>query len=339
MTAKSTEKYSPAKLHADLKKGIVAPLYLFFGQEDFLIDQWIDLVRKAVLQPGDEDFNLDLLYGNETDGAAVVNAAMSFPMMAERRLVVVKDFHHLKEKSINLIVAYAQKPSTSSCLVLTSTKLSGTNAAIKSLRKQCHTLEAKPLYDNHIPPWIKAHVKSRGLEISDQAVNLLQVNAGNSLRRLASEIDKIELLLKDRKNIGIEDIEAIVGTGREFNVFEFADAVAEKNQVKSLRVLNRLLELGESPIGLLVMLVRQYNIIIKAKEMALARAQKDEMSRTLRVNPYFVEKYIRQAGKYTRQQLGDVMQLLLKADQHLKSSYQKPRLILETLIFEINALK
>ena len=45
MTAKSTEKYSPAKLHADLKKGIVAPLYLFFGQEDFLIDQWINLVR------------------------------------------------------------------------------------------------------------------------------------------------------------------------------------------------------------------------------------------------------------------------------------------------------
>ncbi len=332
-------KYTATQFKADVRKGDIAPVYLFYGQEDFLIREWSKALQKAALHPGDEDFNLDVLYGNETDGAAIVNTAMSFPMMAEKRMVIVNEFHHLNEKSLNLIAAYAQKPSVSCCLVLTTTKLSGTNAVIKTLSKYCKTLEAKPLYDNHIPAWIKAHVKERGYNITDEAASLLQLNAGNSLRRLASEIDKIELLLKERREISVRDIEAIVGASKEYNVFELADAVAEKNMPKSLRILNRLLELGESPIGILVMLTRHYTIIAKAKEMAAQRARKDEMSRTLRVNPYFIDKYVRQAGKYNQSQLGNIFQMLLTADQYLKSSYQKPRLVLETLIFEINSLK
>jgi DNA polymerase III subunit delta len=338
MTAKTKEKYTVARLNADMKNGEISPLYLFYGPEDFLIEGWINSILKKSLQPGDEDFNLDILYGNETDGASIVNVAMSFPMMAERRLVIVKEFHHLKEKCIKLISTYMQKPSGTSCLVLASSKFTSTNAVIKSWSKLCRALEAKPLYDNHVPPWIRSHVKERGLTIADDAINLLQMNAGNSLRRLASEIDKIELVLKDRREVAVEDVESVVGASKEFNVFEFADAVSDKNQPKSLRILHRLLELGESPIGMLVMLNRQYTIIVKAKELSAASARKDEMSRALRVNPYFVEKYVRQAGKYNRNQLGDIMQLLLTADQHLKSSYQKPKLILESLIFEINAL-
>ena len=339
MTAQSKAKYTAAQLQADLKNKAIAPLYLFYGQEDFLVAGWIKAITEKVLQPGDKDFNFDLLYANETDGAAIVNIAMSFPMMADKRLIIVRDFHHLKEKCIKLITAYLQKPSVTSCVVLTTSKFGASNAVVKAWSKLCTSIEAKPLYENQIPPWIKSHIKDRGFTITDEAVNLLQMNAGNSLRRLASEIDKVELVLKERRQIQVDDIEAVVGTSKEFNVFEFADSVADKNQQKSLRILSRLLELGESPIGILVMLSRHYTIVVKAKEMALARARKDEMSSSLRVNPFFVDKYVRQAGKYNRAQLGDVMQFLLKADQHLKSSYQKPKLILESLIFEINALK
>lgn len=339
MTAAKTEKYSATRFKADLKKGALSPVYLFYGQEDYLIESWTTALQKALLQPGDEDFNFDVFYGNETDGAAIVNAAMSFPMMADRRLVIVREFHHLKEKNIKLILSYAKKPMASSCLVLTSSKLKGTNSVVRSLSKLCPAIEAKPLYDNHVLPWITSHVKERGYSITVQAANLLQMNAGNSLRRLASEIDKVELLLKERTEIDVPDIEAAVGASREFNIFEFADAVVDKNQARSLSILKRLLELGESPIGMLVMLTRHYSIIAKAKDMIRLHTRKDEMSKSLKINPYFLEKYLRQAAKYNRNQIAAVIQLLLEADQHLKSSYQKPKLIIETLIFEINSLR
>lgn len=326
-------KYTFTHFYAELNEKKISQLYLFYGEEDFLIQQLMEALIKAVLQPGDADFNLDILYGNETDGAAIVNAAMSFPMMAERRLVIVKDFTLLNEKSLQLLLKYAEKPSASTCLCLISAKL-GINAAMKRLKEICKTIEAKRLYDNQVPAWIKSFARERGYGISDQAASLLQINVGNSLRRLSSEIDKIELLIKANE-ITVDDVEAVVGATKEFNVFEFCDAVAGKQLEKSLRILNRLLELGESPVGLLVMLSRHFTIMAKAKELLLKRSTRSAIAKELHINHYFIDKYIQQTQKYRREQLQAIFQLMLTADQHLKSSYQKPKLVIESLLFEI----
>lgn len=336
--SQAKSKYTVSKFQADLKAQHIAPLYLFYGEEDFLVKQLIESLQNAVLQPGDEDFNLDVLYGSEADGAAIVNIAMSFPMMAERRLVLVKDFHQLDDKGLQLLVKYAEKPSPTTCLCLTSSKLAANKSGIKKLKQLAKSIETKRLYDNQIPAWIKTHVKERGYSISEEAASLLQINVGNSLRRLSSEIDKIELLKKEDKSISVTDVEAIVGATKEFNVFEFCDSVADGDMSKSLRILQRLLELGESPIGILVMLTRHFTIMIKAKEMVLKRASRNDMASALKINPYFIDKYISQSKKFRREQLQLVFQCLLLADRHLKSSYQKPKLIIESLLFEIYSL-
>ncbi len=330
--------YSATQFYSDLKAHNIAPVYLFYGEEDFLVKQYSDRLQKAVLQPGDEDFNLDIFYGNESDAAAVVNAALAFPMMAEKRLVVVRDIHFMNDSSMQLLVKYAERPSPTTCLCLTSSKLNGTKSVVKKLKQLARCIESKPLYDNQIPDWIQTHIMSRGYSISEEAATLLHINVGNSLRRLSSEIDKIELLKKDDKNITIEDIETIVGSTKEFNVFEFCDAVAARDNEKSLRIINRLLELGESPIGVLVMLTRHYTILTKTKELVTKRASKNDMASTLKVNPYFVDKYVSQARLYSRDNLRNIFQLLLQADQHLKTSYQKPKLVIESLLFEIYSL-
>ncbi|MBN1464200.1 DNA polymerase III subunit delta [candidate division KSB1 bacterium] len=332
---KASDKYTSNQFYADLHDGRIALFYLFYGEEEFLIRRATDALQKAALQPGDEDFNLDVLYGSETDGATIINAAMSFPMMASRRLVIVKDFHHLDEKGHALLLKYAEKPSPSSCLCLTSSKYTGASGIIKKLAPYARVLEAKRLYDNQVPAWIRSHLKERGYTIAEEAATLLQMNVGNSLRRLSSEIDKIELLKKESRDITIEDVEAVVGATKEYNVFEFCDAVAGKDVEKSLRILYRLIELGESPVGLLVMLNRHFAILAKTKELALKRTAKEEMAKNLRVNHYFLDKYLQQAQKYRREQIQQIFQLMLTADAQLKMSYQKPRLTLETLLFEI----
>jgi DNA polymerase III subunit delta len=329
------EQNTAAQLFKELKQKQIAPVYLFFGEEDFLIEQFTDAVHEAALQPGDKDFNLDIFWANEYDGAAIVNAAAAFPMMAERRLIIVKEIHLLDDKSQALLLKYAQKPSPTSCVILTSSKIT---AAVKKLRPLAFSIEAKPLYENQAPQWIKSHVKTRGFTISDEAIGLLQLNVGVSLRRLASEIDKIELLLKGRSEISIADVEAIVGSAKEFTIFELGDAVADKKLDKSLRVLERLLELGESAVGILAMLSRHFILLAKSKEIAGRRAQREEIAKLLKINAFFVEKYLQQSTKYKHEHLAQIFILLLRADQHLKSSYQKPRLVLETLIVEIYSL-
>ena len=328
-------KGSETQLYNSLRQKEFCPLYLFFGEEDYLVEQYADAVIAAALAPEDKDFNLDIFYGNETDGATIVNAASAFPMMSERRVVIVKEFHHLDNTAQNLLVKYAQNASPSTSLILTGSASALTSSIVKKLLPFGFAVEAKPLYENQAPTWIKAHVKKRGLDIGDEAVTLLAANTGVSLRRLASEIDKIELLLGDRKTIGVADVEAIVGSSKEFTKFELGDAVAEKKLEKSLRILNRLMEWGELPTSVLSSLIRHFFMLAKAKELSTARVSREQIAEALRTNPYFVGKYLQQANCYKREHLAQIFALLLQADQQLKSSYQKPQLTLEMLIFEI----
>ena len=320
---------------SNINSGKIKPVYVLYGEEDFFVEQFLEELKGTLFNPGDEDFNLDVYYGSETDGTSIVNAASSFPMMVDTRLVIVKEFHHLNEKSREQVVRYCRNPAQSSCLVLASSKLSKSHKTIKSFAENCTLIETKPLYDNQVAPWIKSQVAHRKRTITDDAIALLQASAGNSLRRLFSELNKIEILIKDKKDIQVQDVERVVGISKEHTIFEFCDAVAEKKVSKSLTILHRLLELGENPTGILVMLNRHFMLLTKAKEMVLKRSRKDDMVSELRINRYFIQKYITQTKQYSRAQLFSIFELLLEADTHLKSSYQKPKLVLESLLFEI----
>ncbi len=322
----------------DLHQGHIAPIYLFYGEEDYLLKEFTEQVKKAALEQGAEDFNFDVYYASDVEGAVVVNAAMSVPMMTERRVVLVKNIQHFKSRSIDLLAAYSERPSPSTCLILVSEKFKSDTPSAKKLKKNSYHIEAKRLYDNQIPGWIKTYLKNQKFSITDGALQLLQVNTGNSLRTICSELDKIKLNLGDRTEITVQDVETVVGISREYNVFEFCDAVVERQIKKSIRIQARMLQLGESPIGLLVMLTRHFTILAKLNTMLRQRQTKPDISKRLKINPYFVDNYIRQARLYSQTQIMRAFELLLEADQQLKMSYQKPGLILENLIFKLSLL-
>ncbi|MDZ7346584.1 MAG: DNA polymerase III subunit delta, partial [candidate division KSB1 bacterium] len=144
-------------------------------------------------------------------------------------------------------------------------------------------------------------------------------------------------LLEGRKVIEAADVEKVVGSSRQFTVFELRDALGERNAVKAVRTLNRLLEVGEKPVGIVASLFTHFASLAKAKELD-RQSPKEMLAAALKVNPYFVEKIFYQANRYSTEQLDQVFSLLLEADQQLKSSAQKPELILQLLVMEIVTL-
>ncbi len=323
------------QLLSAVEKGTFANVYLLYGEEDFQIQQITEKLIETSLQPDEKDFNFDTLYANETDAAAIVNIAMSYPMMAERRVLLVKNLQMLHENDLQLLASYSSKASPTTVLILTATKLNGKLKAVKTLKENAVVFEAKPLYDNQVPGWLKGYAKQQGLTIDEQAAHLLQAHVGNHLRNLAVEIEKIQLNLKERHQVTIQDVESVVGVSKEYNVFEFNDAVVEQNASKSFRILNRLLQLGESPIGILVMLARHFFILSKTKELIRQNINRTEMASLLKVPVFFVDKYKSQAKRYSRQELERIYERLLEADRHLKTSYQKPQIAIEVLLLEI----
>ncbi|NIA29881.1 MAG: DNA polymerase III subunit delta [Actinobacteria bacterium] len=326
-------------LTQNLSKGKIDPVYFVSGDEDFLIERTTKQIVTHAVEPGNEDFNLDVLYGNETNGATLVNLAMSYPMMAERRVVMVRNIHLLSAQSLELLAKYLQKPSPTTCLIMTASKVDFRKKIYATIRENSTHVEIKQLYDNKIPDWIRSYLAENKLAISDEALVLIHAGVGNSLRRIASEIDKIKLNMGDKKRIQVDDVEAVVGASRQFNVFEFCDAVGSKNIEKGLKILDGMLQFGGVPTGMLVMLNRHFTILAKLKELKTKNYRRDQIARELKINPFFIENYARQAGLYSRSHFNSIFELLLDADYRLKTSYQKPKMIMEMLLLKLNEVK
>jgi len=328
-------KTTPEALKADWQAGRFEPVYLFYGQEDFIIEQLCDDFLAKALLTEERDFNLDIFYGNEADAVKVVNIASSFPMMSARRVVMVKGVDKMNAGPIQLIHKYVAHPSASTCLILTAEKLEGRKSKLHDIQKVSCSCEAKILYDNQIPDWLRKWVRQFDLTISDEAIRLLQAHTGNTLRNLAAEIDKLRLNLQQRKSIEVQDVEQVVGSSKQYTVFELCDAVGDKNLNRSLNILSAMLQNGDKPPQLLTMLSRHFFILGKLREMKTKNLRDDDIAKRLKVNPFFLNNYRRQANQYGRDQLKTAFSHLLEADQHLKTSYQKPRLVLETLLFKL----
>ena len=99
-----------------VRAGQFSPIYYLMGDEAYYIDRLSEYIVEQALSEDQRDFNLTILYGPQTTGEEVVNAAKRYPMMAERQVVVVREAQSLPHKEV--LAFYAQKPMPSTVLVM-----------------------------------------------------------------------------------------------------------------------------------------------------------------------------------------------------------------------------
>lgn len=134
-------------LYQELKKGRIQPLYLFYGEEEFLISKAMEVVQKTVLKGIPVDFNFNQYYAKECDVQRVVEAANTLPMMAQRRLVLLRDVQDIKEAGLDKLAKYAEKPSPSTVLLMVGSKIDARRKFVGHTKKNGLALEFKSLYE------------------------------------------------------------------------------------------------------------------------------------------------------------------------------------------------
>lgn len=326
--------YNDALVH--FKKGVLSPVYIIYGEEKYLQDDLIDRILKMTINPAMKDFNLDIFYASEADVEKIINVARSFPMMDERRVIVVKDIQDFKPTELKHLTNYFQNISRSSCMVLTSSQKKISGRLTNQAAAQVVTIDCRAFYDSEVPGWIQNYLKAKNVEIESQAIYLLHAQVGNSLLNLVNELEKVLINIHPRTKITLADIQAITSVSKQFNVFELCNAAGSKNFPRTIAILNRLLQQGDSATGMIIQLTRHFIHLLKISEgYRQGKRSVNEFIKITGLTYYFVNDMMQQAKNFSIEQLRNSFQFLAEADLHLKTGYQKPTMVMELLLFKL----
>ncbi|QEH41066.1 DNA polymerase III subunit delta [Chitinophaga sp. XS-30] len=281
----------------DWKQQKFRPLYWLEGEEDFFIDQVVDYAEHKLLSEADKGFNLTVLYGKDTDWATVVNACRRYPMFAERQVVILKEAQSMRD--LLKLEAYIEQPLESTVFVVAHKqgKIDGRSKMAKLVKDKGVILSTKKLYDNQLPSWAEAYVKSQGLAISEKACILLADHIGNDLSRIANEIDKLLVNLPQGKKIDENDIEKYVGISKEYNVFELQNALGQQDMPKVMRIV-RYFSANPKAAPIQMVIPALYNYFSKINLLFGVKGGEKEMASALGVHPFFLKDYTAAARKF-----------------------------------------
>ncbi len=312
----SFEQLETAFRHRNFK-----PLYFLYGDETYLIDQAQKLLIEHSLAPHERDFNLDVIYGAEAEATQVLAQCASFPMMAERRVVIVRDFEKLKGNA--LFQHYAAAPNPQAIVLLACRTKPNLNAhPYRALKKDAAWAEFKRVRQHEVAGWVTDYLKTRGYRLTPDAAAMLADTVGTDLQTAASEADKLITYAAPRTTFTREDVLHAGGHSREFNVFELQKAVGDGAYGLSASIAEHLLQQSSNPNGEALRIVAILSVYFaRLQKLAYClqkRMPERAMASEVGVSPFFIKEYIVGARRYPQPRLDQAFAALLAADYELK---------------------
>ena len=220
----------------DIKAKKFRPVYVLMGEEAYYIDMLQKAILDNALSEEDRDFCLNVFYGANTSANEVINAARSFPM-GDRLLVVVRGAEELAD--IDELSFYLANPQPTTILLIVNKggKFDRRKKFMSLAEKLGVVFESNKVKESVLPSFVSSFFQTRGYSIDNKSVSLVVESVGNDLTKLYTEMNKLANALgNQQRDITPEIIEQHIGISKDFNNFEFQDALIYKNSFKAFQI-------------------------------------------------------------------------------------------------------
>jgi DNA polymerase-3 subunit delta len=334
-------------LRTAIKDLSFAPAYYFHGEDDYLKNEELRRLIDAAVDPATRDFNFETLRGADVDAETLGSILGTPPMMADRRMIVIRDVNALKKEARAVLDAYLKSPAPDLVLVLLSA--SGVKGD-KGLLGTASALEFEPLSGKRIPKWISYYVEhDLGSTITDGAVTLLQEAVGTDLAQLKIELDKTSSFTGGGA-INEAAVSAVVGVRPGETMGDFLDAVAQRDAGRALGMIATVLEQPKSSAVTMVMALTSQMLVIGWAQAARARGTpsgrlSNELFTLLKESGSvftgrswgeFVSTCARASDTWTAEAIDEALAALLDVDSALKDTrLSSDEQLLATLVLRL----
>lgn len=319
-----------AELQRELASAALRPAYLIAGEEPLLRDDALALLRQAVLRDGPADFNLDVLHGNTLTPAALVDAVSLLPMLAERRLVILKEPEERRGASaksvIETLAEIVSKPTRDvlTVLVVVAAKVDRRARWVKAFGTAVIDCTA-PTKSRELAAFVREEAEQQAVKLASGVAEALAERIGPQLLMLRQEIGKLALLAGPGETVTLKNVaEGSIDVAEE-SIWDLMDAIGEGRLAEAFVGLERVLSGGTPPQVVLGSLAAHFRKLTRLRAGGSVAAP-----------PFVVKKLEVQARRYSAPRLELCLQAICETDEILKGrGHLAPQLALERLVLNL----
>ena len=278
------------------------PIYFFHGEEAYYIDAAVKALENDVLTEDEKAFNQTVVYGKDTNYNEILSLAKQYPMMGDKQLIIVKEAQDLKfnDEETKILEKYVENPVESTILVFAHKhkKVDSRKKVFKTLDKAKMLFHSEPVKDYNLAKWIDDEARNLQIKLAPGISQLLADYLGNDLSRIANELNKMKLVLKDGEVLDGKLVETHIGISKEFNVFELQKALGKKDANTAFKIAYYM---GKNPkTNPIVMTIGNlYNFFSNVVLYhTVSHQSPPTIASELGINPYFVKDYAEAARLY-----------------------------------------
>ncbi|MET3290146.1 UNVERIFIED_CONTAM: DNA polymerase-3 subunit delta [Brevibacillus sp. OAP136] len=328
-----------------------APVYVLFGEENFLKEEFIAFARSEMIEKDYADFNLSEYDCQEQALPDILQDAETFPFMAERRLVVADNAYFLSgakptgtikhEADPQVLAQYLDNPPPFSTIMFTvnADKLDERKKIVKTLQQKAVMISFAPLKDQELYAWIERRAKKYKTFIEREDAAKLVARCGSELRLLDRELEKLALYVGPEAPITEQAIELLASRTLEHDVFALVEAVVSGKLAEAFRILYDHMKTGEEPIKLMALFARQIRLLLSVKMWAPRGYSQQQLAGMLKVHPFAVKKAIEQARHFDEGALRKLLSICAEEDFRMKTGQVDKQLAVELFITKVAQLK
>lgn len=315
-------KYTYESIMDELKNRVYRPVYYLMGEEGFYTDRITDYIARNVLNEVEQEFNLSVYYGLDTNIETVISAARRYPMMSEYQVVIVKEAQMMK--NIDALINYLRMPLASTILVFAhkNGSLDRRKKIVAELERMAVVLDSKRLRDERLPSFITSYMREKSLVADNKAVLMIAESIGADLSRIASEIDKLSIALSDgEKRVTPELIEEHIGISKEFNNFELQNALVNKDVYKANRIINNFAQNPKkNPMQMTLALLFNFFSNVMMAYYSPEKTERGIAAFLGLKSAWGVEDYLKAMRNYRAMHVMEILHLIRLADAQSKGA-------------------
>ena len=320
-------------------------IYLLHGEDEFAIAQFVSEMESRLGDPARAAMNITRLEGNDFDPNGLLSIASAMPFLAKRRLVIlVNPLRRFTSPSAReRFTGQLDKIPLTTALVIVEHRTLTSEADRR--RNKIHWLEkwseghGERVYIRAFPlpkgamlvRRIRDQARQAGGQITPQAAELLASLVDGDPRLADQEIQKLLAYVNYSRPVEPDDVELLTADLGQGNIFAMVDALGNQNGRAAVDMLHRLLE-QQDPMPIFGMVVRQFRLLLLAREVLDEGGNRNDIARQLRVPPFVADKLIVQARRFSIPVLESIYHRLLDIDEAIKTGKVPGELALDTLV-------